>query len=318
MVESQSVNAAVPQLMCPHANAVLASRDFHPYRMADQYRLLQQNTGLNFEAAIRVLALLPVFLDGAEHKRMRKHMAQRMQASKTQQEEAVERTLTALFEQYFRRSGELDLVDHFATPVWTALSTSILQNDDPRLRVVDDIPLLFYTSLSFNKRKQINARIQACIDTYGTAIVPDLALASLGTKPLVGSLALSFYAAIERNQESLWGSYHLGATYAHSSLNFVDRYAKQDATIAGQHYRAGQRLRCVTQSSSYSAAENAVTLYGGGSHICLGKAIAQYTLAAINRLSADYPCRLTPLRAQYYTDREPFLMPQQLAVAVHV
>ena len=306
------------EVFCPYVKDILASRAFHPYRMADQYEQLQQTSGIDFSSCIRVLKLLPVFLDGTPHKSIRKQMALRMQATKADQEAAVIAQLDVLLARHFGQSGEIDLVDDFATPLWRSLSRSILQRDDALLNVVDDIPLLFFASLSLNKRKQINSAITACIDKYGDEIIIDMALASLGVKPFVGSLALSFYDAIEKNCGRLLGTYTLGEKFGKSSLNFVDRIASQSIDVGGKTYAKGQRVRCVTQSSQYSDTENTGLLYGAGNHICLGKAIAQFALTYLNNACKQYPCVITPVSVHMLSDQEPFAMPKHLRVAINV
>ena len=301
------------------AKAIILSPDFKTYSMAERYRELSQRTGFDFSAAIRLLECLPVFIDGENHQRIRKVMAKQISRTKDCQLAAVRQTLTDLVDRGFRPIAELDLVANFAQPLWRSISASIVPRDTELLNLVDDIPALFSPALSIRERAKINERIARFLQDNAEADDADdrlimLCLASLGARPFVGTLGLSLYELFRTNPAARMCDIVWPPLFPSSSLTYVDRICVNASEYEGIHIKDGERVRCFTQSSSYSSADNRQALFGFGAHTCLGKQISERTWSLITETFSKSELRAECLGIEMNPHDDPFQMPASIKV----
>ncbi len=302
----------------PEAREIIVSKTFENYPMSEKYRKLQAKTGLDFSAIIYLLDHLPVFLNGDVHKNIRKKMATVIATSKTQQEEAVRTTVDQLLSRYFHSNCEFDLVADFAKIIWKAISRQIIGETTELQNVVETIPFLFDPTLSIRKRLAINSTLNKNIKKTDEEAMLKIALASVGSRPFVGSIVLSIFDTIEKNLGSPLANYEWAEDYGVSSLTYVDRICMKDQTINSSHVLKNERVRCITQSEQYSADENLAALYGFGRHLCLGRHISQYTYSYLIQEFKRISSVLTPLSLQMEKQSKPFRLPQSAIISIQV
>jgi len=295
---------------------VLRSGDHRPMSMAMEYRSVGERLGIDFSPTVRFLELMPVFMDGAEHKRVRAAMARIMSSSRERQELAVQRSVSeSAF--HFAQAGQVELLRDLIRPMWLAVSAAIT-GPDTRLRdLTIAVPSLFCCHLRLQERIRINSLLS---ETFAEAADADelmtvLGLASLGMGPLTGSMALSLHHVLSKQTGRYLGEIEWPESFQVSALEVTDRLsASEDDTV-----------RCVLHSKNFSGAENAELLFGGGIHLCLGKAISLHAWKVVTSMLARAPTRIETvaldLRYQpaasehdFTLIQDPFLRPRAVEV----
>ncbi len=304
------------------AKAIILSPEFETYSMADRYRELSRRAEIDFSAVIKFLEWLPVFIDGEDHQRIRKVMGKQISRTKENQNAAIQQSLDNLFYRCFRPAAQIDLVADFAQPLWRSISASIAPRDERTLDLVDEIPALFSPILSIRERAKINEKIGAFLQNNSGAEDEDeslilLCLASLGARPFVGSLSLSLYEVFRSNPNLPMRELSWPETFPSSSLTFVDRMCQATADYSGLKVEKGERVRCITQSPSYSVDENRRALFGFGAHTCLGKSVSERAWSlVVDRLSkSDLRAECVSIEMSPHDD--PFKMPVTIEIRLH-
>lgn len=304
------------------AKAIILSPDFKTYSMADRYRELQHRTGIDFSAAIRLLECLPVFIDGENHQRIRKVMAKQVSRTKECQLAAVRQSFNDLFHHAFRPTAEIDLVAGFAQPLWRSISSSIVPGNTEIHDLVDDIPTLFSPFLSIRERAKINDRIGRFLQNHAEAEDADerlilLCLGSLGARPFVGTLSLSLYELFRTHPDARMCEFTWPQIFPSSSLTYVDRICVNASEYPDLLVKKGERVRCLTQSSSYSAVENKQALFGFGAHTCLGKSISERVWSLVAETFSKSELRAECLGIVMSPHNDPFQMPATIKIRLH-
>jgi cytochrome P450 len=298
--------------------SVVRSDSFGQYSMSERYRELKQRTGLDFDATIRLMDFLPAFLDGDRHKQIRKAMARQLAATKKLQEETAARQIAFLVEKLFVRPGEIELVSQFALPLWREISASIVDHNRDALDLINELPLLFFPTLSIRERIKINEKLEKFIEDNQMNVddsLCTLALRVLGAKPFVGSLALSLYQIVAENAGKKSNEIKWPSIFPASSLTFVDRFCKHATQIGDDAFDIGTRVRCCTQEVTYSTEQKSAFLFGLGIHTCLGKGISEFSWKALTQQLSQLEVSLVPLSRQMDTHTEPFSMPSVARLA---
>lgn len=301
------------------AKSVILSAEFTTYSMADRYRELSDRAKLDFSAAIKLLDHFPVFIDGEKHQKIRKVMAKWISETNSRQLAASQKTLVTLCSTLFRTGAEIDLVTDFCQPLWRSISSAIVPHDESMLELVDAIPSLFSPHLSIRERAKINAKIAIFLETHCTQ--PDdnlllLCLASLGARPFVGTMGLSILDAFQAHPGAKMSEMAWAPLFTSSSLTFVDRIFSTPSERCPHLFERGDRVRCLTQSKSYTAEENRMALFGFGAHTCLGKSISkkvwELVVTAFSQLDLRVDCQSIEMNPH----NDPFQMPASIKVAL--
>jgi cytochrome P450 len=294
------------------SSSVIKSERFETYSMAARYRELGQRTGINFDATVQLMDFLPVFIDGERHRDIRRSMARRVAYSKSLQETAVSDTIRSLVEKLFVPPNDVELSSQLAQPLWRAISASIVERSDDMLELVDEIPSLFYPTLSIRDRVKINGKLASFLDAdraNQAERLTNLGLAVLGARPFVGSVALSVYDVVARNAGRNSNDITWPEIFPASSLCFVDRICKDNIRIDNWQFDAGSRIRCYTQDATYLPEQNTASLFGFGRHTCLGKGISEFVWSRLVERLAQIDAILVPLNLQLAEHTEPFSIP---------
>ncbi|MBS0240173.1 MAG: hypothetical protein JSR89_17300 [Proteobacteria bacterium] len=304
------------------AKAIILSPDFETYSMANRYRELSRRTEMDFSAAVKLLEHLPVFIGGENHQRIRKVMAKQISRTKESQLAAVHQSLGDLFQHCFRPAAKIDLVADFAQPLWRSVSASIVPRDDKILDLVDEIPGLFSPILSIRERAKINEKIAAFLQSNFGAEDEDerlilLCLASLGARPFVGTLSLSLYEIFRSHPNLPMCEMSWPEAFPSSSLTYVDRMCQATTDYTDLKLETGDRVRCVTQSPSYSVDENRRALFGFGVHTCLGKSISERVWSLVTHRLSKSDLRGECVGIEMSPHDDPFKMPIKIEIRLH-
>jgi len=302
----------------PLAREIVTSRAFSNFSMAEKYREIQNRTDIDFTASIRILERLPVFLNGEAHKKNRRAMANRVALTKQQQMEAVVDTVGRLIPRHFIAAGQLDLVTDISQPIWRAISQQIVGEKicDPDL--IDKIPELFDPTLSIRRRLEIDSSIASVIKNIDDEKLTAIALSVLGAKPFQGSLSLSIYDAAKHHRGKPLREYDWGGGYQQSALEYVDRICTRDTIVAGENIFRNERVRCITHSDRYSAEDNLNGMFGYGAHLCLGRAISQFSFEHLTKSLNKLDCYLEPVSLAMANHCQPFKLPASAIISVEV
>jgi hypothetical protein len=290
---------------------ILKSDQFSAYPMIEVYEQIQAKTGLDFNASLRLLRCLPLFLVARQHQEVRKIMAVKLATVQATQRNAVRKEIERLAG-VLTPGVDIDLICEFALPLWRSTSQCILPREGELSHLIESITKLFYPTLSLRKRLQINDGIQKYIDSYGDDAHEQLimlSMAALGARPFVGSFALSIYDIVANNNGKLLSQIDWPTSLVSSSLRFVDRMVVNQTTSHGIDFNSGDRVRCYTHESIYSDRSNVEALFGYGPHVCLGRTITEYCWRLLVDRFSKLDVSLEPLECRMDSHTEPFTMP---------
>jgi hypothetical protein len=136
-----------------------------------------------------------------------------------------------------------------------------------------------------------------------------LCLTVLGARPFVGAMSLSLYDVFANNPSIRMCDIAWPSSFPSSSLRYVDRIAQADVAVATEHFSAGERIRCVTQSANYASDDNRKMLFGTGKHTCIGKLTSEKMWAHVVRRFAEHDFRVECTGLTMDQQNDPFAMP---------
>lgn len=296
---------------------LILSPGFRTYSMADKYRELSRRMDLDFSATIRLLEHLPIFMDGPFHADVRKAMAKQISRTQGCQFRAVADVVDRVVAAQCNPGQRVDLVEDFSRPIWRAISNAIVPRDALELQLTDDIPGLFFATLSVRARLDIEARLKSFLETHRHDQQDQLillCLAVLGARPFLGSIALSLYHVMEANAGKRLSDMDWPEIFPQSALRYVDRIhgGIDGSVVAG--FGKDERVRCVTQSPDWTALENRQGLFGFGSHTCIGKSVSEKTWKMITARLSQVPLQACVEGLAISAHVEPFHMPESARI----
>lgn len=301
------------------SRAVASSRAFGAYPMADSYREMSARLGHDFGPAIALLDHLPTFMSGDGHGAMRNAMARFLGLVRQPQLAAARAFLDDFGAARLRSGSGFDLMDDFSRPLFRAMSEVAMtakQLPASTLDLVDDVPLLFSPFTPLKQRIEINARLGALIARHGAEIVCELGVMVLGVRPLTGGLARSIHAVVAAQAGARLADMPWPDRLTISPVTYVDRVCLEPASVAGERFAAGEAVRCLIQQPEWSPEERQSTMFGVGSHLCLGRPISEILWADAVALFAAcaLPASAGPLTMKPASD--PFELPAHCPIAI--
>lgn len=306
---------------------ILKCRRYPPTAMADQYRLIGEQLGVDFSPTIRVLELLPVFLSGRRHAEVRRAMALGIASARERQQRAAQQVIDRL-PGLLAPGGRIELMKEFVLPLWQAIAEANCVAGDAHLELVSDITRLFDSRLRLRERLRINEQVRAFIESAPESVEQRLMTLGqnvLGVGPFTGSMAMSLHHVFSSNLNRPLSGLAYPASFPVSALPVTDRIVSNDTAEAAADDVVVRR--CVLHSKQFSTKENEEALYGIGEHACLGRPIASTVwsmvilkLGEIDRaiesstltLAADAP----ESEDDFLSLGDPFVRPQSLHVQV--
>ncbi len=291
---------------------VLSSSAYPPYPMSSVYEHITEKTGLDFTATVTFLRQLPVFIEGNSHAEVRRVMALLLKSRRKDMEIALDEEIGRLIDSLFKPGRQFDLVADFSAPLWrTAMSFIVSENDLP---LASEIATLFDPDASPRRRYAINMQIRAFLSDPSPERLTGMALAALGVKPFVGSLALSVYETIAHHKSTLLSDMQWLDHLPVSAIRFIERIHRPQSS--GVNKDDHQLIRCNLHHSSFSGHSNVAATFGHGPHICLGKGLTELAWKGIvGRLRATrYIAQASDL--EMAPSEKPFYMPAAARVTI--
>jgi hypothetical protein len=301
------------------SRTIVASRAFGAYPMADGYKEMSARFGHDFAPAIALLERLPTFMDGEPHSGMRQAMARIFGVVRQPQLAAAKDFLAGFATIRLQPGQSFDLMDDMSRPLFRAMNRVAITAQglpEPVLDLIDEIPLLFSPFTALKTRLAINARIGTMIADHGTDILCDVGLMSLGVRPLTGGLARSIHATVAAHQGSLLSAMHWPARISLSPVTYVDRICLEPTDLVGESFATGEHIRCEIQVRSWTQEQRQGTMFGAGSHLCLGRPISEqvWTHAAELFAARDLRASAGPLTMKPGSD--PFELPAHCPISI--
>jgi hypothetical protein len=213
----------------------------------------------------------------------------------------------------------LDLMDDFARPLFRAMTRVAITAralPDSALDLIDDIPWLFSPYTPLKQRLEINARLAELIGQHGEAILADLGAMALGARPLTGSLAGSLHAVVAAHPGERLGAMPWPAQLSFGPVTYVDRICQEGASLAGDNFAAGERLRCEIQSADWTPEQRQATMFGAGAHLCLGRPISELVWIRVVELFAAQDLRATAGPITMKQGSDPFELPAHCPITL--
>jgi hypothetical protein len=243
----------------------LLKKDLPPISMADIYQLISERFRVDFTAVIKLLRLLPVFISGKEHLRVRSLMAAQINANEKSQKILIKKCVADLCSLILMHKS-IEIRGQFLEPTWRSLVNCNEQFTDTELNLIVRLPHLFNAKLSIKDRLLINQELQQLLvgkDDKDNYLIL-LGLNTLGYTPLVNTLMLSLHTLFSNHTGSHLSEIVYPRRIFLSAIPVTDRVIDEKI------------IRCPINSDKYTASENQQLIFGAGLHTCLGAALTNF------------------------------------------
>lgn len=294
------------------SRSIASSRAFGAYPMADSYREMSARLGHDFGPAIALLDHLPTFMTGDGHGAMRSAMARFLGLVRQLQLAAARAFLAEFAAAHLRPGNSFDLMDDLSRPLFAAMNkvaVTAKQLPELALALIDDLPLLFSPFTPLKQRLDMNARLGALIAEHGAGIVCEIGVMVLGVRPLTGGLARSIHAVVAAHPGARLADMPWPERLTISPVTYVDRICLEPVTLGDESFAAGEAVRCLIQVPDWSPEERQSTMFGVGSHLCLGRPISEIIWTDTVALFADCPLRASAEPLAMKPGSDPFELP---------
>jgi hypothetical protein len=311
-MENQIVNHATL------VEKVIKSAAFKTVSMAEAYRRVAKKTGLDFDATIQLMESFPIFVDGDNHRKIRRFMAKQVVTSSGLQVERLQIELTRIFQTIIFPPNEIEIVSQIAKPLWRAIASAIWPTEESIFELAFDIPLLLCPTLSLKERLYLNGRID-CFrtrDNFGEDDLVQLCLAAAGARTFVGSIVLSLYETALKNPDVRASALAWSRSIPSSALKYVDRICVRETEMGPLKFSVGIRARLITQDPAYSEEEITRMFFGLGTHSCVGRAISETAWRLLTTQLVRSDVALVPISIRMSEHDEPFSIPIEATVSI--
>jgi hypothetical protein len=303
------------------ASEILKSSDFKVVSLKKAFEDISAKTGLDFRATISVLAKMPLFLNGSEHKKVRGEMAAILAATREEQKAAFEDTARKAFSMKLVDGGSMDIVTDLTAPMFQAFTAVAVGADWTEGTLQKEYPRIMDPIYSLNKRRRVNRcwsdTISAHTDKRVSAEIK-LALMTLGNDTFGGSLAISMWQTLDRYQNVALKDIPWPETIPATSLPYADRVALCDWERNGFRVKSGQRVRVVLEASAqYGPLETSDCLFGKGRHMCVGRPAAEMAWRTIVEHVKNSPLIARPAALAYRNPDTMFCLPVSSRIEFH-
>lgn len=298
---------------------IASSRAFGAYPMADSYREMSARLGHDFAPAIALLDHLPTFMTGDGHGAMRNAMARFLGLVRQPQLAAAREFAAGFGAAHLRAGGRFDLMDDFARPLFAAMNQVAIaarQLPESALALIDDLPLLFSPFTPLKLRLDMNARLGALIAEHGEEIVCEIGVMVLGARPLTGGLARSVHAVAVAHPGARLADMPWPERLTISPVTYVDRICLEPAIVGDESFVAGEAVRCLLQVPDWSPEERQSTMFGVGSHLCLGRPVSELIWTDTVALFAGCALRASAGPLEMKPGSDPFELPAHCPIAI--
>jgi cytochrome P450 len=259
---------------------------FHVLDQSGEVEKIRSRLHIDLPGIERALKNVPVNVEGEEHARRRRSMAQTVAARTDTALARFADLATEHCARHLGRSGTSELVADVFEPMTMGLA-----------RVLSGLPLahnpdflsptqIFDKSLGLNRRKLVDAEIRRLwLEASRTMSEGEtdeaIALAILGSDTILASLALSFVERVASEPGARLCDIEWGDRLTTTAVPFIERVASRDAEVAGAAIRRGDVVRLFLDGFVLEPVEKRDGYFGAGRHACLGRPVAQRRCASI-------------------------------------
>jgi cytochrome P450 len=305
--------------------AIFRSDRFDVIAFAEQYRYIQQQTGLDFDATIAAFDHVPLANEGPAHKRSRSEIAAVVADKSGEPTRIIETYVGGLVSGLFSAGREVDLAADLARPIFLELFSLWLGVDHRNLVDDPNFSQVFDMKLSLNRRRKLNRNVDQLTCAFARQrealpTTPEFATAMniLGNDALRGTVALSLWQVLAKNSGVRLDRVAFPQDLPSTGVPYIERVAREDVEIAGMKVEKGQRVRLVLDAtaSDVSGVESDL-LFGRGRHVCLGKPITLAIWRTIVRTLATIPLNFTIGELKLRTGDYAFSYPEYALVSIH-
>ena len=299
------------------SRAVIASHAFKAYPMADRYRELEARLGRDFGSSIELLEAMPIFVDGALHKARRKLFSRRLSLFKQVQLDAASEFGSEFSATTLQPGRAFDLLIEFARPLFHRLVRVCVPESSIQeevIEVIEDIPLLFSPVTPLKQRIELNKRLAKLTASAEPDLIQDIALLSIGLRPLTGSLALSLHAIFSAQRGVVMSEMQWPDELPCSALHDVDRIAMYQLTLGQDEFFADERVRCPVYSQKWSDRERTAMMFGAGTHRCLGQSLSEKLWRLTVEIFAGCKLLVEVRPLEFVGDHQPFHLPSKCQI----
>lgn len=301
---------------------VQQSRDFAVVDQAAQGRHVTARLGLDLGHIERALAALPVCVEGEEHARRRKTIANRIALRTGPAMDRFRQTAERLCHEQLAAGGARELVTPFFQPLGLGIAEDLSGLEPaPRADFLSPVQL-FDKAMGPSRRKLVNEVVgdlwhqadERCPVGQRDAA---MALAILGGDTLWASLALSFAEQLAAHPDVRLCDIPWPERITRTAVPFIERTTLVRTRIAGHDVEAGETVRLYLDRHSFEAEESRDAFFGSSRHVCLGRPLAQEAWRTLTESLRELPTRVE-LRSLSYREGDcMFLIPRSLEVVVH-
>ena len=247
-------------------------------------------------------AHLPLCLEGAEHRSVRRAMAEYL----TERRGAMATAVPRLVDQWLgvlETKDEIELVTEVLEPLVGDLIGALTGIDLSGKPTLWRVSSVFDRLIGFNKRLEQEDAVAALRELIREKIgangseeeeVVILSYLVLGRNSLGGTLCESLYRLLAANEGRKLSEIPFPVFPNETGVPYIERIVTADIEQGGVSYRAGDRVRLQMQSLAYSdRASERARIFGIGAHACLGKQLSMDVWGAIGRKLAGNHRRVT-------------------------
>lgn len=269
----------------------------------------------------------PLAVEGERHKQLREKFARHVAAQ-------TRPALEALSAEFGRRLADLAtlpdgesfcLQERLLKPTLRKTVLALADIDPASDFAVEELPLLFDSYLSANRRVKVNAIIRDAIAMQAPDIPEEeryfrVAVVALASNTTLASVSHNIIDRIAEQPDTPLAAIDWGSEFTRTGLPLIEKFALRDATLGGQTIRKGEHIRLFIESDgvapdgthSYSDVFFAV-----GAHKCVGMNFSRQLWA---RVASGFGAVNRKLRVLEVAEREKeyvFNLPERIRVEFH-
>lgn len=260
---------------------ILRSRylDVVPY--APRVLALSQHLGIDLSATLYALANVPLCQPQDSHPAVRRAAA-KLIAERTG-------TLKAVIPDMIRSRcgvlcvpGHVDVMRQVVEPL-VSDTLSIIADMPIDVAEQEHIGRIFSQTLGVAKRRKMNDELSQLIarlrhtfpDADDSIVGLKLALAILGRDAMLGTFGCTLHDLVRKLDGAAWSTHDWPDTPTRTGVPYIDRIALKDVAVGGCPVDRGGIVRAhLVEYETSSDPRSRLGFFGGGAHLCLGRALA--------------------------------------------
>lgn len=253
--------------------------DVVPY--AERIQHLSDRLGIDLSATVSVLNVIPLCQSRARHPDMRRVIAAQIAENSDALKAAIPGMVAARMG-CLAQPGQVDVMERVVQPLVGDMISALI---GVPLVVADSsyISRVFSQSIGVSKRRKLEVELRALHDSLqaafpeadAVAIGLKMSLAILGRDALMGTLGCSLHHLFAGAQGKRLDQVVWPALPTRTGVPYIDRVALCPVSVARTMHDAGAVLRAdLARLNESDDPRAAMSFFGAGAHLCLGRALA--------------------------------------------